>query len=115
MGEAINYSKVAVIINVDSLITLSQSASDSSMGRSMSYSVSDQNLYRLLINYMKVFPTVSQGKEKWMAIIAKNSELVKILKKDLGWPLSIEERKNIEEEKEMDRKKRCFRCQAYYS
>lgn len=48
-----NYNKVAVIINVDSLIVLNKSSSDSSMGRSTSYSISDQNMYRLLINYMR--------------------------------------------------------------
>lgn len=53
MGEAVNYDKVAVIINADSLIVLNESVSDSSMGRSTSYSVSDQNMYRLLLNYMK--------------------------------------------------------------
>jgi hypothetical protein len=34
MNEALNYQNVAVIINVDSLIVLTQNASDSSMGRS---------------------------------------------------------------------------------
>lgn len=48
-----NYNKVAVIINVDSLIMLNKSSSDSSMGRSVSYSIADQNMYRLLVNYMK--------------------------------------------------------------
>jgi len=34
MNEALNYQNVSVIINVDSLIVLTQNASDSSMGRS---------------------------------------------------------------------------------
>ena len=52
MTEAKNYDKVAVIINVDSLITMSENASDSSFGRSMSYSVVNHNMYQILINYM---------------------------------------------------------------
>lgn len=53
MSEAINYKNVAVIINLDSLIVLNHNASDSSMGRSESYSIADNNMYRLLSNYMK--------------------------------------------------------------
>lgn len=64
MGEAMNYNRVAVIINVDSLIVLNQSSSDSSMGRSTSYSVSDQNMYRLLLNYMREFAVIRGGKGK---------------------------------------------------
>lgn len=60
MAEAMNYNKVAVIINVDSLIVLNQSASDSSMGRSTSYSVADQNMYRLLLNYMRQFAMITK-------------------------------------------------------
>jgi hypothetical protein len=64
MAEAINYDKVAVILNVDSLIVLNESSSDSSMGRSTSYSVSDQNMYRLLLNYMKGFAAIRKEKKE---------------------------------------------------
>ena len=53
MEEAMNYNNVAVIFNVDSLIVINQSASDSSMGRSNSYNLSDSNMYRFLRHYMQ--------------------------------------------------------------
>lgn len=58
MSEAIRYNSVAVIINVDSFIVLNQSESDSSMGRSKSYSISDHNMYRMLLHYMKEFAKI---------------------------------------------------------
>jgi hypothetical protein len=64
MSEAINYDSVAVIINMDSLIILNQSASDSNMGRSNSYSVADHGLYRLLLQYIKEFPVVDKATKK---------------------------------------------------
>ena len=92
-----NYKKVAVILNMDSLIVLNQSSSDSSMGRSNSYSVADNNLYRMLLNYMRQFAKVQKDSEKWLSIITKNDELTKILKKDLKWPLTPEERRKKDE------------------
>ena len=93
MEEAMNYNNVAVILNVDSFIVVNQSASDSSMGRSNSYSVSDLNMYRLLLHYMREFASVEEGKEKWLCIIVRNEELARIIKKDLKWPLNPEEKK----------------------
>jgi hypothetical protein len=56
MSEAFNYDKVAVVINLDSLIIMNKNSSDSSMGRSTSYSLADLNMYRFLLNYMNTFP-----------------------------------------------------------
>ena len=59
MTEAKNYQRAAVMINADSLITLTENASDSSMGRSMSYSVANHNIYQILMNYMSEFAMVN--------------------------------------------------------
>jgi len=53
MSEAFNYSKVAVIFNLDSLLIMNQSSSDSSMGRSVSYSLADPNMYRFILSYLQ--------------------------------------------------------------
>ena len=58
MNEATNYSKIAVIINLDSLIILNKSSSDSSMGQSKSYSIADNNMYRFLLHYMRELAVV---------------------------------------------------------
>lgn len=63
MDEARCYDKAAVIIDFDSLITMSQNVSDSSMGRSTSYSISSMNLYRQLIDFIKTFPKIRKVKE----------------------------------------------------
>ena len=60
------------MINVDSLITLAQNASDSSMGRSMSYSIANHNMYQILMNYMSEFAMANQKTSKWISIIGKN-------------------------------------------
>lgn len=97
MTEAKNYDRVAVIINVDSLITMSQNASDSNFGRSMSYSVVNHNMYQILLNYMSEFAMVNDSVNKWVSIVIKNEQLVKKVKKDLNWPLYPEEEKKQKE------------------
>lgn len=72
MSEAKNYERVAVIINVDSLIMISENASDSNFGRSISYSVVNHNMYQILLNYMSEFAKVDQRSSKWIGIICKN-------------------------------------------
>jgi hypothetical protein len=53
MMEARNYDRAAVIINLDSMIMLNENASDSNFGRSISYSIQNNNLYQILLNYMR--------------------------------------------------------------
>lgn len=72
MSEAKNYERVAVIINVDSLIMISENASDSNFGRSTSYSVVNHNMYQILLNYMSEFAKVDSKSSKWISIICKN-------------------------------------------
>jgi hypothetical protein len=62
MEEARCYDKAAVIIDFDSLITMSQNVSESSMGRSTSYSIPNMSLYRQLINFIKTFPKIRKVK-----------------------------------------------------
>ena len=114
MSEAIRYNSVAVIINVDSFIVLNQSESDSSMGRSKSYSISDHNMYRMLLHYMKEFAKIQEGKDKWMTMIVQNNELLKMLQRDLKWPLSPEERKQQQEQEQLNKERECKRCGAFY-
>jgi hypothetical protein len=69
--EAKNYENVAVILNLDSLIRLNEN-SDSSIEKSISYSVQNQNLCQILLSYMRDFPIIKGRKRRWMTIIAKN-------------------------------------------
>lgn len=84
------------------------------MGRSKSYSISDHNMYRMLLHYMREFAKIEEGKDKWMTIIVQNNELLKILQRDLKWPLSPEERKQRQEEQQLNRERECKRCGAFY-
>ena len=60
MFEAKSYDKSAVIINVDSMIMLNESVSDSNFGRNSSYSIQNFNIYQILINYMKEFASTNE-------------------------------------------------------
>lgn len=86
MMEAKNYKKVAVIINLDSLIILNESASDSNMGRSMSYSIQNHTMYQIILSYMREFGSTGPGVSRWMTVIVKHPELIKIVKGHLDWP-----------------------------
>jgi hypothetical protein len=72
MMEAKNYNRVAVILNLDSMIMLNENASDSNFGRSMSYSIQNHNLYQILLSYMRDFSIINGKRRRWMTIIAKH-------------------------------------------
>ncbi len=87
-----------MIIDLDSLILLNENASDSSMGRSTSYSIQNFNLYQILLSYMREFASTVGGDSRWLTMIVKHPELVSMIKKQLSWPKYPEEiEKSIEE------------------
>lgn len=63
------------------------------MGRSLSYSIVNHNMYQILANYMKGFAQVMKGTSRWLCVIAKNPELIRIIKNELSWPFYPEDEK----------------------
>lgn len=68
------------------MISLNENASDSNFGRSMSYSIQDHKIYQILLHYMRDFAMVNGKISRWIAILAKNPELINILRKNIDWP-----------------------------
>ena len=56
--EAINYNSVAIIIEADSLINISKNLSESSMGPSNSFSITNHNMSQFLMSIMRSFAMV---------------------------------------------------------
>jgi len=85
------------------------------MGRSVSYSIVNHNMYQIIINYIKEFAKVEKNLGKWICVIMKNKELINIVKKQLNWPSYPEDDEKRKEEEEKEKKKKCGRCSAFYT
>jgi len=110
------YQKSLLIIDVDSIVGMVSSISDSSMGESNSYNLSDAHLYNIIIHYANSLPRIMENPEReyWVALITKNDKLAKILKGDLKWPLNARELEEKDEQEELDKEVQCVRCKKPY-
>ena len=117
MQEFNCYPKSLLIVDVDSLVGMVKSVSESSMGPSNSYSLSDSKLYSMIIHYARSIPKIlpSSSSEYWVALISKNKELSKMIKSDLSWPMTIEEIRTREEEDKNQEPRDCLRCNETYT
>lgn len=114
MQEFNCYEKSLLIVDVDSLAGMTKSVSESSMGGSTSYNLSDSKVYSMIIHYARSLPKILQNSEYWVALISKNKELSNMIKHDLSWPLTNEEMRMAEEEEMNQRPRECLRCSESY-
>ena len=115
MQEFNCYEKSLLIIDVDSLVGVTQSISHSSMDPSTSYSLLDTKLYSMIIHYAKSLPKILNNSEYWVALISKKEELTRMIKKDLSWPKTMKELEKEEEEEKQQEEVKCVRCEDVYT
>ena len=105
IDELKEYSKSAIIFDLDSLIKLNRSVSQSSTGPSTSFSIDRPTLYKDIITYATGLMTQTKNKELWVVVMVKDSELASMVRNDISWPLSAQQKKekfekSMKEEKE---------------
>lgn len=54
------------------MVMLNQNVSISNLGRSVSYSMQNHNIYQILKNYMLGFAMVSEKVSRWMTVIVEH-------------------------------------------
>lgn len=86
--EAKQYERSAIIIDFDSIIKLNKSINKDTT----SLSIDRPNLYRELLNIAIKLPKHNAKKELWVVLIVSDQDLVKLIKRDIAWPLSAEEK-----------------------
>lgn len=109
------YDRSLLIVDMDSLCGVNLSKSESGMGPTTSYSLSNSKLFHLGIHWINTKVQMSESKEIWIVLACKNSYLLNIVKHSLNWrksPKQIEQ-DNLEEENNT-KVKLCNRCDQKY-
>jgi len=109
------YDRSLLIIDMDSLCGVNISKSESTMGPTTSFSLSNGKLFNFGIHAINTKIQMTETKEIWIALACKNSYLLNIAKQSLNWrktPKQIEQ-DNIEEENNT-KVKVCKRCNQKY-
>ena len=115
MQEFNNYEKSMLIIDFDSLVGVSRSVSNSNMGPSTSFSVSDPRIYNLILHYATALPQISDKTEYWVAVIVKNAESARFVNQDIHFPKTEKYMENEEKEEEKKMERKCLRCSKNYT
>ena len=64
MQEFSQYNRSMLVIDVDSIVGVTESISESNMGPSSSYSLGDQSLFKVVVHYANSLPFISKEREQ---------------------------------------------------
>lgn len=114
------YKRSMAIFDVDSLIGVTENMSDSSMGQSNSYSITNNRLWQQVViqTCNSNLSSLTQGgvsnrsDHKWVVVVTKNKFICKQFKSQTRFPLTEEEEKDMDENA-MSRK--CLNCESNYT
>ena len=114
MSEWEQYSRSMAIFDVDSLVGVSENMSDSSMGQSSSYSITNNRLWQqVVLDKAKSNLFDSTGKNhKWVVVITKNEFVSKLFKSLTSFPLTKNEKLQNENS---EKRRQCINCEFYYT
>ena len=113
-GEWEQYSRAMAIFDVDSLIGVNENVSDSSMGQSLSYSITNTKLWHQVVIQVansKLENSILGDGHKWVVLITKNNFISSQFKALASFPLSSSELRQKEED---SRDRRCINCENPY-
>ena len=116
--ECVAYTRSMIIYDLDALVGVNKSESDSSMGRSMSSSVVNQSVYtyvRARFREAVVEHQQQQTVEKWAVAVIREPFLLRQFSSDVQFARTRQE----EEDDESERRKsedllKCVKCKDHY-
>ena len=116
--ECVAYTRSMIIYDLDALVGVNKSESDSSMGRSMSSSVVNQSVYtyvRARFREAVVEHQQQQTVEKWAVAVIREPFLLRQFSSDVQFARTRQE----EEDEESERRKaedllKCVKCKDHY-
>lgn len=112
--ELKEYNKSMLIIDIDTLIGTQISESSSSMGPSISKSISNSKMFSYFMDLAKSI-TVSKDPKFWFFIVSQEEYIIKLITQALQTRMSQEEEKIFREEEEKAKKTtKCVRCQKNF-
>jgi hypothetical protein len=117
LGEWQQYQRSMAIFDVDSLIGVSENMSDSSMGQSSSYSITNNRLWHQVIiekanSKLNSSDSNAPKNHKWIVVITKNEFICKQFKALTRFPFTKME---IKEQEESLKERTCVNCRMQYT
>ena len=107
------------IFDVDSLIGVSENMSDSSMGQSNSYSITNNRLWQQVVIQTansklndSTADDESNGDHKWVVVVSKNEFVCKQFKSLTRFPLTLKEADDLENNLKT---RECLNCEQEYT
>ena len=120
VAELKEYGKSMLVINLDSLVGVNTSQSDS-MGKSYSYSISNIKLFDYLKSIANEDSRVLYSKNEiksafWVFVVVKNSYLLETLLNSINIEKSKAQQKREEEEQKKENEpQKCVRCEKFFA
>ncbi|CAF4212925.1 unnamed protein product [Rotaria sp. Silwood2] len=116
--ECMEYKRSMIIYDLDSLIGVNQSESQSSMGTSTSSSVVHQALYIYVTSRFREAVIETNNKsnvEKWSIAVVRDSFLLKKFSQDVEFPKTDREEEEYKEEQRKEKELiKCIKCRDFF-
>jgi len=114
LDEALQYEKVAVIIDAGSLIGVTENESMSSMGPTTSYSIQNHKMWSWVLEAVKKC-SMSVDRQQWAIVVADHPYITKLFKRTMRFPQSGKElQEATAEEDKRTKPKQCKQCKTTY-
>jgi hypothetical protein len=120
--EYVAYNRSLIVYDLDSLIGVNKSESESSMGRSSNFSIVNQNIYtyvRARFREAVIETTTStndaQHVEKWAIAVSREQFLLRQFCSDVGFTRTKQEEDELEDERRKNEDFiQCVKCRDFY-
>ena len=112
--EHMEYDRSMIVYDLDSLIGVNRSESNSSMGISRNCSLVNQGVYNQVVARFRE-AQVNPTREKWAVAIVRDSFLLKMFVKDVDFPRTKKQQEEEDNEQRRDTEiLRCWKCDSTY-
>ena len=112
--EHMQYDRSMIVYDLDSLIGVNRSESNSSMGLSHNCSLVNQGVYTQIVSRFRA-AQVDLTREKWAVAVVRDSFLLKMFSRDVDFPRTKKQQEDDDEERRRDTEEvMCFKCESTY-
>lgn len=117
IGEARAYDKEMILFDLDSLIEVNVSVSESSMGPTESYSIRNHDIWTMVISTLRdVENNANSGSpSRFRVVLSSMSFLISSFKSSLDFPRSVHENEKLKRSMENAIIRTCRRCKQQFS
>ena len=119
--ECISYTKSMIIYDLDALVGVNKSESDSNTGRSVSYAVSNQSIYAYVLARFRdramegTQDEQTDNVERWTVAVIREPFLLRQFSEEAQFPRTRREEEELEKKRRMaEELLKCVKCNNFY-